>query len=187
MPPKRIADFLIHVFFNTVEANYYYIDREEFKSRVESYYRGQGTGYSGVSFLCLMLLVLAMGSQFAELLRPQPQAPLKEVSKNGPGMRFYVRAKLLLPDVITECSLESTQACFLMGLFLLPTNVSDLSYLYHGIALKKAISAGLHRRITGSDLGPRVLQVRNRLWWSLYTSERYDECWSPASHYPNQC
>lgn len=94
-------------------------------------------------------------------------------SDDGPGHIFYQKARLLLSEVVAQCSLESIQACFLMGLYLLPSNISDLSYVYHGMALKMAISAGLHRKVAQGDLETTVLHVRNRLWWSLYTSERY--------------
>lgn len=171
-PPRNVARFLVQVFFHTVEANYYYMDREEFKIRLEKWYDAPNDQELDSSFLCLCLVVFAMASQFAELQGHRGSASRPAVSENGPGMIFYQKAKLLLSDVVTQCSLESIQACFLMGLFLLPSNISDLSYVYHGMALKMAISAGLHRKITDSNLDKRVLQVRNRLWWSLYTSER---------------
>ncbi|KAL2864337.1 transcription factor domain-containing protein [Aspergillus lucknowensis] len=172
LPPRSVADFLVGVFFHTVEANYYYMDRAEFKNRLASWYNNPTSTRFDPSFLCLTLMVLSMGSQFAELQGPRRSSSSRNVSSGGPGMIFYTKAKLLLPDVVTQCSLESIQACFLMGLFLLPSNISDLSYIYHGMALKIAISAGLHRKIAAENLEERVMHVRNRLWWSLYTSER---------------
>lgn len=155
-----------------MEANYYYMDREGFKARLGAYYDTSVCTDSDPSFLCLVLMVLAMASQFAELQGPRKPHPISPSSPGGPGTVFYLKAKALLSDVVTQCSLESIQACFLMGLFLLPSNISDLSYVYHGMALKMALSAGLHRRISGANLDGKITSVRNRLWWSLYTSER---------------
>ncbi|KAH8655840.1 fungal-specific transcription factor domain-containing protein [Xylariales sp. PMI_506] len=188
-PPMNVAEFLVQVFFHTVEANSYFMDRERFSTRLEKLYDSTGqsprisTDGSGddvevdPSFLCLSLLVFALGSQFAEMQIPdQSITPPPSLSRpppgDDPGMVFYQKAKLLLPDMLTQCSLESMQACFLMGLFLLPSNVSDLSCVYHGMALKMAIAAGLHRKVSGHDLDARLIQVRNRLWWSLYVSDR---------------
>lgn len=174
-PPRNVADFLVTTFFSVSEANYYYMDRERFKERLNRCY-DEMTPESvdnSASFVCLALMVFAMGSQFAGLKAPSRMIPAMNMSKHGPGMVFYVKAKLLVADVITQCSLESIQVCFLIGLFLLPSNISDLSYVYHGMALKMAISAGLHRRIVNPSLDHRVMHVRNRLWWSLYASERY--------------
>ncbi len=157
----------------TVEANYYYMDRVRFKERLNQCYSESAAEVEELdaSFVCLALMVFAMGSQFADLQAPSKLTPSVLVSKHGPGMVFYVKAKCLLSDVITQCSLESIQVCFLIALFLLPSNTSDLSYVYHGMALKMALAAGLHRKILNANLDPRVVQVRNRLWWSLYTSE----------------
>ena len=175
-PPRNVADFLVTTFFAVSEANYYYMDRDRFKQRLarcyDSFLTPESVG-NDASFVCLALMVFAMGSQFAGL-RATPRLPPPALStKHGPGMVFYVKAKLLLSDAITQCSLESIQVCFLIGLFLLPSNTSDLSYVYHGMALRMAISAGLNRAIVNPNLEPRVMHVRNRLWWSLYTSERY--------------
>lgn len=148
------------------------MDREGFKARLGAYYDSSTHTDSDPSFLCLVLMVLAMGSQFAELQGPRRPAPPGPSTVGGPGTVFYLKAKVLLSDVVTQCSLESIQACFLMGLFLLPSNISDLSYVYHGMALKMAISAGLHRKVSGANLDQKITSVRNRLWWSLYTSER---------------
>ena len=175
-PPRNVADFLVETFFHSVEANYYYMDRDRFRTRLERCY-AEMTPESvdhDASFVCLALIVFAMGSQFAGLRAPSQLVPSLTVSKHGPGMVFYVKAKLLLSDVITTGSLESIQALFLIGLFLLPSNTSDLSYVYHGTTLKMAMAAGLHRKIVDSTgLDQRVMHVRNRLWWSLYTSERW--------------
>lgn len=175
-PPKAVSDFLVTTFFRHSEANYYFMDRLRFRATVDHYYSSpwQDVELSS-SFVCLVLMVFAMGSQFANLQAPSNAAPVNAAAKYGPvgpGLVFYTRAKSLLSDVITQCSLEGIQACFLMALFLLPSNTSDLSYVYHGMALKMAIAAGLHRKTIGSNLEPRVAQVRDRLWWSLYTSER---------------
>ena len=173
-PPKSVADFLVLTFFHSVEANHYYMDRAHFKERLEKCYQMMASGGTDfdTDFVCLALMVFAMGSQFAELRAPMQAKPTTVLSKHGPGMVFYTKAKTLLSDVITACSLESIQVCFLIGIFLLPSNTSDLSYVYHGMAMKIAISAGLHRRVGNTNLSPRVLQVRNRLWWSLFNSER---------------
>jgi hypothetical protein len=163
----------LDVFFKFSEANYYYMDRHEFKEQLSKWYNGTAWRESpDPSFLCLTFMVFAMGSQFTDLHGPAAAEPQSQTIEGGPGMIFYNKAKMLLADTVTQCSLESIQACFLMGLFLLPSNISDLSYVYHGIALKMAISAGLHRSISGASLNARLVAVRNRLWWSLYISER---------------
>lgn len=183
-PPANVAEFLVSSFFRHSEANYYYMDRARFRERVARLYRDglSADTESDPGLIALALMVFAMGSQFAHLQAPrgQEQKPPASVFKQGPGMVFYLKAKLLLPDVITQCTLEGIQVCFLMALFLLPSNSSDLSYVHHGIAIKMAIAAGLHRKTMGSNFDPVVAEVRNRLWWSLYVSERWVTICSPV-------
>jgi hypothetical protein len=175
-PSANVAEFLVACFFRHSEANYYFMDRAQFKERLNRLYLEElpGDAESDPSLIALALMVFAMGSQFAHLQASNTQEtkPPTSVYKQGPGMVFYLKAKLLLPDVITQCSLEGIQVCFLTALFLLPSNSTDLSYVYHGMAMKMAIASGLHRKTSGGDLDPIVIEVRNRLWWSLYVSER---------------
>jgi hypothetical protein len=177
-PPASVAEFLVASFFRHSEANYYFMDRDRFKERLAQLYEDglEAQAESDPSMIALALMVFAMGSQFAHLQAPttQEQKPPVSVYKQGPGMVFYMKAKLLLPDLITQSTLESIQVCFLMALFLLPSNSSDLSYVYHGMAMNMAIASGLHRRTSDGGLDSVMIEVRNRLWWSLYVSERYE-------------
>lgn len=152
------------------------MDRTHFQERLNRLYLDglHSDIESDASLIALALMVFAMGSQFAHLQTPETQETQHPTSvyKQGPGMVFYLKAKFLLPDVITQCTMEGIQVCFLTALFLLPSNSTDLSYVYHGMAMKMAIASGLHRKTSDGKLAPIVVEVRNRLWWSLYVSER---------------
>lgn len=85
---------------------------------------------------------------------------------------FYQQACKLVPDVITISSLESVQACLLIGIYALPLDASGLAYIYLNLALKLAIQNGMHRKYVGEGLEPVVRETRNRVWWTVYTTER---------------
>lgn len=124
------------------------------------------------AFVCFALLVFAFGSQFAHLRsNSNAQDPLASVS--DPGRRFYEASQTLIPRVISRCTLKGIQVCLLIGLYNLPSNLPDTSYLYLGIAMRMAIASGLHRVTTAARLDERMVEVRNRLWWSLYCIDRY--------------
>ncbi|KAJ5612215.1 hypothetical protein N7510_005409 [Penicillium lagena] len=175
-PSANVAEFLVACFFRHSEANYYFMNRVQFQERLNRLYLDglHADSESDPSLIALALMVFAMGSQFAHLQTSNMRqtTPPTSVHKQGPGMVFYLKAKFLLPDIITQCTLEGIQVCFLTALFLLPSNSTDLSYVYHGMAMKMAIASGLHRKTSGGDLDPIDIEVRNRLWWSLYVSER---------------
>lgn len=131
----------------------------------------------------MLFIILAIGTQYAYLdsqhdrsgslsdphdpsTRPNP------FSEDSVGIMFYQQACRLVPDVITIASLESVQACLLIGLYTLPLDASGLSYIYLNLAVKLAIQNGMHRKYTGENLDPVARETRNRVWWTAYTIEK---------------
>lgn len=122
--------------------------------------------------MCLALLIFAFGSQFAHLqCGTKSQEPL--LSIEDPGKIFYEVAQTLIPSIIAKCTLKGIQVCLLAGLYNLPSNLPDTAYLYLGMAVRMSIASGLHRKTSEASLNPRVREVRNRLWWSVYCIDKY--------------
>lgn len=172
-PPKDIADFLVHNFFYYAETTFYYCDREGFKESLANIYSGDPLSNEiDGSFVCLALLIFAMGSQFSHLGSEAKSDVELFTMISDPGARFYKAAQTLMPTIIAKCSLRGIQVCLLASLYNLPSNVPDTAYLYIGMAMRMAIASGLHRKTSGSSLDPRLVEVRNRLWWTIYCIER---------------
>lgn len=136
-----------------------------------------------VGTVCMMFIILAIGAQYAYLdaqvedsdgLAHGPPAQANPSSEDAIGIMFYQQACRLVPDVITISSLESVQACLLIGLYTLPLDASGLSYIYLNLAVRLGIQNGMHRRYEGLGLDPIVRETRNRVWWTAYTTEKYD-------------
>lgn len=139
------------------------------------------------AWVCSVLMVLAIGTQFAHMAAGPPQPhddPMHQEQKPTPGtmassadadvgVTFYQMACKLIPDIITIASLESVQACLLLAHYALSLDTSGLAYTYLGLGIKMAIQNGMHRRYTGMDLDAWTIETRNRLWWTAYTVERY--------------
>lgn len=189
-------DFLVKTFFGFTQANFFYIHPEIFNRKLSAFYEGRqefdrqkdNKTKSPAGFTCVLFMVMAIGSQFAELESgPNTDSsvelplgdsrldfskiPIPAPSPN-PGWRFYEFARKLLPDVISSSSMTSVQACALQGAFLLSTNARDVSYNVMGLGLRMAINMGMHRSTSTSNLHPHVRELRNRLWWSIYSAER---------------
>lgn len=127
-------------------------------------------------------MVLAIGFQFFHINEesydepnPSPQVLQdEEPFQNRDASRpFYRMATMLVPDIITIASMESVQACLVLALYTLPLDAHGLAYTYLGLAMKLAIQNGMHRKYIGNDLDEWTVEMRNRLWWSSYTLERY--------------
>jgi len=85
---------------------------------------------------------------------------------------FYQQACRLLSEVITLSSLESVQACLLLGIYTLPIDASGLAYIYLNMGLKLAIQNGMHRKCDGKVPNRSDDSIKNRVWWTIYCLER---------------
>lgn len=173
-PPRHIANFLVNVFFKYAETNYFYVERSWLFEKLEILYTAPGQfAPKDIGIICTMLTIFAIGTQYAyldstnETERTSPGSAEDDI-----GVMFYQHAKRLLPDVIEISSLESVQACLLLGAYSLAVDVSGLAYTYLNLAIKLAMQNGMHRRCVGNNLNPVTIETRNRVWWTAYAIEK---------------
>lgn len=184
LPPRAIADFLTDTFFKYAGTNYFLVRESWLEDKLRICYDQPAIlSASDATWVCSVLMVLAIGTQFAhmnqnkfkarDLREPTPDSD-DEPNENNVGVSLYRVACKLLPDVITIASTESVQACLLLGKYTLPLDAQGLAYTYLGLAIKVAIQNGMHRKYTGTEFDSQTLEERNRLWWTAYTMERQD-------------
>lgn len=180
LPPRSISEFLVHCYFQHAEANYCFVDREWLCGQVDVVYENpMSLSNRDIGTLAMIFSILAIGTQYAYLESIAEGRPAtlgednKQFSEDAVGIQFYRKAAQLLPEVIAASSLESVQACLLMGIYTLPVDASGLAYIYLNLALKLAIQNGMHRKHPANDIDVRIRETRNRVWWALYTIEQY--------------
>ncbi|KAH6611458.1 n-terminal binuclear zn cluster-containing [Trichoderma cornu-damae] len=179
LPPRPIADFLVYSFFKHAQTNYFFVEQNWLKTKLDLAY-GNSAPFPrrDVGVVCIIFAILAIGTQFAylESLADGAENPTEKgpdaFTEDSVGILFYQQACGLLPDVITASSLESVQACLLLGIYTLPVDASGLSYIYLNLALKLAIQNGMHRRYPVGNRDADLVETRNRVWWSVYTIEK---------------
>lgn len=129
--------------------------------------------------------ILAVGTHYAHLeatdddtegISTNVQANPGPFTGESASLAFYHQAYRLLPNVITIASLESVQACLILGVFALPFDASGLAWTYLGIAVKLAVMNGMHRKCSEDCFDPRTREARNRIWWTIYAIERLVHC-----------
>ncbi|OHF02368.1 fungal specific transcription factor domain-containing protein [Colletotrichum orchidophilum] len=180
LPPRYVADFLVQAFFNHAETSYFYVERHWLMDRLDLVYENSASlTRRDVGTVCMILIIFAIGTQYAYLDSrnerggpPSAAADSSPFSEDTIGIMFYQQACRLVPDVITISSLESVQACLLIGLYTLPLDASGLSYVYLNLAVKLAIQNGMHRKHPGDGINPVIRETRNRVWWTAYTTEK---------------
>ncbi|ODM17390.1 hypothetical protein SI65_07065 [Aspergillus cristatus] len=176
LPPRYVADFLVQIFFKYAQTNNFYVEEDWLLDKLNICYTDPSSlAPDDAGSVCAILMVLAVGTQFAHMESPTPVNQLSEdhrFSEDEVGLTFYQFASKLLPDIIATTSVRSVQACLLIGTYLLPLDTSGLCYTYFGLALKMAIQNGMHRRYQGEGLSRRMVEVRNRVFWTAYTIEK---------------
>lgn len=171
-PPKPVADFLSSCCYELATDSFFYFDQQEFQRKLDEVYQDESSRLreNGV-FLCLVLMVFALGSQFANLKRKASTAYNPGASR-CPGKYFYSVASRLLPMATFDCSIQAMQACLVTAVYLLPEHVYDRAYLYLNHALRIAISLDMHRQKIGNEGSCRDSEIKHRLWWSVFSLDR---------------
>ncbi|KAB2110679.1 hypothetical protein AG0111_0g711 [Alternaria gaisen] len=183
MPPRPVAIFLTNVFFKHATSVYYYVDRRWFDETLDNTYtKPVSLRSKDVTAICVVLMVLAVGTQYVHLESPDRHktsstgvATDSEVQSSWEleiGSGFYRQVAKLLSEVIHAGSLLSVQVLLLLGLYSLPIDASGLSYIYLNLAIKVAIQNGMHRKVSRNVLDPRTKEIRRRIWWTVYCMER---------------
>ncbi|KAK4860667.1 hypothetical protein LT330_004398 [Penicillium expansum] len=152
LPPRFIADFLIHCFFKHAMTNYFYVDRDWLFTKLDTAYSSSSSlGQNDAGTMCTIFCIFAIGTHYAHLEandgdttgsfthHPSNVTPFTGESAS---LVFYHEACRLLPDVITIASLESVQACLILAVFALPLDASGLAWTYLGLASKLAVLNG---------------------------------------------
>lgn len=170
-PPRPVADFLLTVFIRHATDLFFYIDQDQFLIEIDHFYKTPSSSLrSDAGFVCLALAIFALGSQWTPMERPEGSQQQEKGADLG--RIFFRQAKTLIPDIIDRPCLRSIQAPFVLGVYLMPANAIGSSYVYMGLALRKALAFDLHLHSEDQNMSAREKEVRRRLWWSLYSLER---------------
>lgn len=181
IPPRYVTDFLVQSFFKYAQTNNFYVEEDWLRDKLNVCYTDPSSLSDDPGAVCSILMVLAVGTQFIHMESTRPvncllpdSAPNQDhhFSEDEVGLTFYQAASKLLPDIIATASVRSVQACLLIGTYLLPLDTSGLCYTYFGLALKLAVQNGMHRRYHGEGLSSRMVEIRNRVFWTAYTIEK---------------
>ncbi|RSL48867.1 hypothetical protein CEP54_012693 [Fusarium duplospermum] len=173
LPPKSVADFLLSVCIKHGVDIFFYFDQAQVIDELDQFYSNPTSPLrSDPSFICLILGIFALGSHWTPLERPSNSSPTLQTEECDPGRVFFRQAKLLIPDIIERSCLRSIQACFLLGVYLMPLSAVGSSYIYMGLALRKALAFDLHQSSDDQTMDERERELRHRLWWSIYSLER---------------
>ena len=140
--------------------------RADIRSLVNSLHRQHDHTTVDYSTAVILLMALNIHESFATHLAQSPE------QTSGCLERLAV-AHGLIDKVVNQGNLRSLQALSLFALFSqLSGHCLTLTYL-NGIMVRLAQSLGLHRHARRFKMGVGEIELRKRLWWSVYVLDRY--------------
>lgn len=122
----------------------------------------------------LIYSVLAVGVLFAKEDLKETDVAARDFYQDE-GYKYFLAAKSLV-DVTNISDVFAIQTMFMMTMFLQCSANLKNCYSYIGIALRAAISEGLHRK--NSLVGPTPIEdeTKKRLFWTIYKVDLYMNC-----------
>lgn len=166
LPPFELAKVLYraqHAYIGTI---FSFLSDRDFNERLELVYSRspEAQDREGCLVYCQILLVFAFGQMYSIN---------QWVGNDGPpGFAYFKAALDFLPDVHEDGSILFIEVLSYVAYYMQTLNRRDAAYLYIGIALRMAISLGLHQEVTDQEIGDREREHRRRVWWSTYSMER---------------
>ncbi|KAK2052527.1 fungal-specific transcription factor [Colletotrichum caudatum] len=181
LPPIDIARRLFAAQYTYIGTIFAFTDpKAEFDRALVEAYRGPPDPCDKEACLSYakVLIILAFGQLYSVNQWVGFRGP--------PGFEYFTQALNLLPDTHEEGSILCVETLALVGYFMQNMNRRDVAFLYVGMALRMAISLGLHHEIGSgpaqnplhgheaklATLDDATREHRRRVWWSVYSLDR---------------
>ena len=160
LPPKEVADNLMAQYFKSVHSVLPVMHWPSFAAEYEQVYRaGSIVGVSS-EWAAVLFGVFACGAIHTV-----------EPDREEQGKRL-VRISCGIIDVWQDSfNLDRARAALLASIFLYEVNSKSASWVWIGSAVRVAQEIGLH--IESGPWPALEGEMRKRLWWGLYTWDRY--------------
>ena len=157
LPGREHADHLLHEYQNSFQLCLPVLQWSSFTQQYEEVYR-QGTLQNTPSdWTAVFFAVLCCASLH---------------TNQEEGRKYHEIVKTLVDFWADDLSIEHVRCVFLTSIYLNEINSRSAGWTTMGYAIRIAQDIGLHRRMIYAT--PLEQELRSRLWWCIYVSDRYD-------------
>lgn len=122
-------------------------------------------------FLLLLSVVLGLGAWYRGQRSHCSDGPSPQESKDW-SEKLIANAESKIIEILDQSSVTAVQTLLLLGTFFVYHGQPNLSFSLLGATVKSAHAAGLHKKYTGLSVAED--EERKRVWWTIYTWDRYD-------------
>ncbi|KAI1385477.1 fungal-specific transcription factor domain-containing protein [Hypoxylon trugodes] len=166
LPPRRLADHLLGVYWRYVDPLYPFLDKEDFESAYQSVFNGTLEQVNERTFMATLNIILALSTQLQETLDTE--------QREHTCKTFFNRAQgLLRLDIWDTGSIELIQYLLILSQYLQSTNNPHQTWMVVGTAIRIAQGLGLHLPETSiAPRNPRTGGLLRRLWHGCILMDR---------------
>ncbi|KAG5994110.1 hypothetical protein E4U52_001419 [Claviceps spartinae] len=171
LPNKSRADLLVARYFECVDPIYPMIHRQTFYADYEHFWRvrAEETNEMEASFIALIFIILALGTQFVTTV---------SIDERKQTAEFYASASnqaLRVSSFMSTASLRSIQAMVLMTYFLINDDHASDGWAFAGILIRQAYAMGLHRdpNVVTPHANPFEKQQRLKVWQAVLMQDTF--------------
>lgn len=177
LPKKETAILLIHKTWDNVCVLFRFLYRPAVIEILTSLYDVRDPAdytEKQIKAQPLIYSVIAVGALFAREDLKQSDVATRDFYQEE-SYKYFLTAKSLV-DITNVNDIYGMQTMFMLTMFLQCSANLKTCYSYIGIALRAAISEGLHRK--NSLVGPTPIEdeTKKRLFWSVYKVDLYLNC-----------
>ncbi|OJD12488.1 hypothetical protein AJ78_06928 [Emergomyces pasteurianus Ep9510] len=166
LPPFPIAKRLYAQQYAYIGTIFSFTSPETFESNIREMYDREPdfSDKRDCLLYCQIFVILAFGQMYSINQWTSNDGP--------PGFEYFQQAMNLLPDIHEQPSVTFVEVLALVGYFFQNLNRRHTAFLYIELALRMAISLGLHQEVSDDSLDDHAREHRRRLWWSVYSMDR---------------
>lgn len=165
LPPRRIADQMMDVYWKEVHILYPLLVRNRFEVAYQRVWSGEDHEGGQKLIYCTLNLIFAITCQVTKREAPKEKAAAGDI--------FYRRASQLLQfNVIGGASLELIQSLLLMGQYLQSTEWPHRCWVVVGLAIRIGQGLGLYLPRTTKGLPQQDRELALRLWHGCVFMDR---------------
>lgn len=166
LPPFEFAKRLYGAQYIYIGTIFSFLQPHAFETRLQNIYSHPPDLNNREECLayCQILLIFAYGQMYSVNQWSGTEGP--------PGFTYFKHALWLLPDIHQEGSILFVEVLSLIAPYMQNLNRRDAAFLYIGLALRMAISLGLHQEVDDPVMDIVEREHRRRVWWSVYSMDR---------------
>lgn len=165
LPDRSLCDVLVQAYLDHLHGAFQVFYKPIFQLRYNFLWDSKiaQSGTSDIGWTCCLFMVIILG---ADILGPEhcPDSIMIQT-------KYLKLVRDSFRSLIFTATLENVQALLLLQLYEQNSGERNTSWLILGLAIRMAVTLGMHREGTYSSFDKAEANTRRVVWWTLYQVE----------------